>query len=93
MEERAFRAGDIVRHFKRETVDADSDRYLYMIVGEATHSETRERMMVYAALYGDGGLFVRPLDMFLSEVDHEKYPQIRQKYRFELVERPEARAT
>ena len=89
MEDRVFRRGDIVRHFKRETVKEDSDKYLYMIVGEATHSETRERMMVYAALYGDGGLFVRPLDMFLSEVDREKYPEIRQKYRFELVERPE----
>jgi hypothetical protein len=89
MGERDFRAGDIVRHFKRETVDPESNWYLYMIVGEATHSETRERMMVYAALYGDGGLFVRPLDMFLSEVDHEKYPGIKQKYRFELVERPE----
>ena len=83
METREFRAGDIVRHFKRETVEPDSDKYLYMIVGEATHSETREKMMVYAALYGDGGLFVRPLDMFLSEVDHDKYPDIRQKYRFE----------
>ena len=89
MDERTFRAGDIVRHFKRETVDPSSDQYLYRIVGEATHSETREKMMVYAALYGDGGLFVRPLDMFLSEVDHEKYPGIKQKYRFELVERPE----
>lgn len=89
MEQRSFRAGDVVRHFKRETVDPSSDEYLYMIVGEATHSETRERMMVYAALYGDGGLFVRPLDMFLSEVDHEKYPAIRQKYRFELESREE----
>ena len=89
METREFRAGDIVRHFKRETVEPDSDKYLYMIVGEATHSETREKMMVYAALYGDGGLFVRPLDMFLSEVDHEKYPDIRQKYRFELEESAE----
>ena len=89
METREFRAGDIVRHFKRETVDPASDKYLYMIVGEATHSETREKMMVYAALYGDGGLFVRPLEMFLSEVDHEKYPGIKQKYRFELVVRPE----
>ncbi len=89
MDERSFRAGDVVRHFKRETVDPETDIYLYMIVGEATHSETREKMMVYAALYGDGGLFVRPLEMFLSEVDHEKYPEIRQKYRFELVERPE----
>lgn len=90
MTERDFRAGDIVRHFKRETVDPDSDKYLYRIVGEATHSETHEKMMVYTALYGDGGLFVRPLEMFLSEVDHEKYPEIKQKYRFELVERPEA---
>ena len=89
MDERVFRVGDIVRHFKRETVDPSTDRYLYMIVGTATHSETGEQMMVYSPLYGDGGLFVRPLDMFLSEVDHEKYPDIRQKYRFELVERPE----
>ena len=89
MDERNFRVGDIVRHFKRETVDPATDRYLYMIVGTATHSETGEQMMVYSPLYGDGGLFVRPLDMFLSEVDHEKYPDIRQKYRFELVERPE----
>ena len=72
-----------MRHFKRETVDPASDRYLYMIVGVAKHSETGEEMMVYSPLYGDGGLFVRPLDMFLSEVDHEKYPEIRQKYRFE----------
>ena len=89
MDERVFRVGDIVRHFKRETVDPATDRYLYMIVGTATHSETGEQMMVYSPLYGDGGLFVRPLDMFLSEVDHEKYPDIRQKYRFELEEAAE----
>ena len=89
MEERDFRVGDIVRHFKRETVDETTDMYLYMIVGVATHSETGEQMMVYSPLYGEGGLFVRPLDLFLSEVDHEKYPAIRQKYRFELVERAE----
>ena len=83
MEKRQFQTGDIVRHFKRETVDPASDRYLYMIVGVAKHSETGEEMMVYSPLYGDGGVFVRPLDMFLSEVDHEKYPEIRQKYRFE----------
>lgn len=89
MDERVFRVGDIVRHFKRETVDPSTDRYLYMIVGTATHSETGEQMMAYSPLYGDGGLFVRPLDMFLSEVDHEKYPDIRQKYRFELEEAAE----
>ena len=47
------------------------------------HSETRDRMIVYRALYGEKGLFVRPYEMFMEEVDHEKYPEIRQKYRFE----------
>ena len=43
-------------------------------------------MMVYQPLYEGHGMFVRPLEMFLSEVDYEKYPQIRQKYRFEKCE-------
>ncbi len=83
-----FCSGDIVRHFKRETLSDDerkTNKYLYEIVGVATHSETREPMMIYKALYDDGGLFARPLEMFLSEVDHEKYPDVKQKYRFELV--------
>jgi len=83
-----FNPGDIVQHFKRELL-SDEDRagnmYLYVIVGVALHSETREPMMVYRPLYDDGGLYVRPLEMFLSEVDHEKYPDVKQKYRFELV--------
>ena len=89
MESREFRAGDIVRHFKRETLsepDRLGNKYLYQIVGIATHSETREKLMVYQALYGDFGLYVRPLAMFLSEVDHQKYPGIKQKYRFGNVE-------
>ena len=72
---RDFQPGDIVQHFKRETLSEEekkTNRYLYRIIGIATHSETREKLMVYEALYGDFGLFVRPLNMFLSEVDHAK---------------------
>ena len=89
MNDRIFKPGDIVRHFKRETLgeeDLRANKYLYEIVGVAIHSETREEMMVYRALYDDGGMYVRPLQMFMEEVDHEKYPEIKQKYRFEKVE-------
>ena len=83
MEERTFQAGDIVRHFKRETT-ADPEKYLYRILGRAEHTETGEDLMIYQALYGDRRVFARPYEMFMSEVDHGKYPEIRQKYRFEL---------
>lgn len=87
-----FRPGDIVQHFKRETLDPEAfaeNKYVYRIIGIATHSETGEPMMVYQPLYGDKGMYVRPLEMFLSEVDHEKYPQIRQKFRFEKIDEGE----
>ena len=80
---RKFASGDIIQHFKRETVDQSSMQYLYEYIGVAMHSETRDRMIVYRALYGEKGLFVRPYEMFMEEVDHEKYPEIRQKYHFE----------
>ena len=84
--ENRFKPGDIVQHFKREMLSEEEragNMYLYEIVGVAIHSESREEMMVYKPLYDDGGMYVRPLEMFLSEVDHEKYPEVKQKYRFE----------
>lgn len=80
--------GTIVRHFKRETIrNPGINDYLYEIVGLAEHTESKENMMIYRALYGSGKLYARPLDMFMSEVDHNKYPSIQQKYRFESNER------
>ena len=51
----------------------------------ATHSETSEQFVVYQKLYDQRDLYVRPLDMFLSDVDHEKYPDVKQKERFKLM--------
>ena len=84
---REFKSGDIVAHFKREQVDKTTNKYLYRIITLATHTETEETLVVYEALYEPFGVFARPLDMFLSEVDYDKYPDIKQKYRFEKVEK------
>ena len=84
--DRSFAPGDIVRNFKRETVTNDSQRYLYRIVAFARHTETDEDLVVYEALYPPFGTWCRPLAMFMSEVDHAKYPAIRQQWRFEKAD-------
>lgn len=81
--EHAIHTGDIVRHFKREWVSPDTSEYLYKVLAVAHHTENGEKLMIYQALYAPFKICARPYDMFMSEVDREKYPDIKQKYRFE----------
>lgn len=94
-----FKVGSVIRHFKRETVDLEKypNAYLYETIAFANHSETNEPLVVYKSLYSsegwgikkeipEGYVCARPAAMFFSEVDHEKYPDIKQKHRFELAD-------
>ena len=85
-----FAKGDIVRHFKREMLSEgeivkEPNMYLYEIIGQAEHTESGEQLMIYRPLYGEGKLYARPMEMFLSPVDKEKYPEVKQKFRFEKI--------
>ena len=71
MRETEIRVGDIVRHFKREWVEDGSTKYLYKVLAFARHTETGERMVVYQALYGQRGIWVRPAAMWNETVTRE----------------------
>ena len=95
----SFKVGSIIKHFKRETVDLEKcpNAYLYKIIAFANHSETNEPLVIYKSIYSsegwgikkeipEGYVYARPAAMFYSKVDHEKYPDIKQKHRFELAD-------
>lgn len=86
---RDIRTGDIVKHFKREWEPQESTKYLYKVLAVAEHTETGEMLVVYQALYAPFKICARPYEMFMGEVDREKYPQVKQCYRFERLETEE----
>ncbi len=67
----------IYKHFKGD---------YYIVLGTGINSETLDEYVIYRALYGEGKVYLREINNFLSEVDHEKYPNVKQKYRLELQE-------
>lgn len=67
----------VYKHFKGD---------YYLVHDIVIHSETGEEMVLYQQLYDNGQLYVRPLELFTSLVDKNKYPNVKQKYRFELQE-------
>ncbi|MBQ8996858.1 DUF1653 domain-containing protein [Candidatus Saccharibacteria bacterium] len=73
---RKLKVHGVYKHFKGK---------YYLVEEVAIDSETLGEMVVYRQLYDEGRLYVRPLEMFLSEVDHKKYPEVKQKWRFEEV--------
>ena len=70
--------GGLYRHFKG---------MYYYVLDVATHSETGEKLVVYQKLYDERDLYVRPLEMFCSDVDRDKYPDVKQQKRFQLMSR------
>lgn len=66
----------IYRHFKGNE---------YAVIDIAEHTETGEKLVVYKAMYGEFKTYVRPIDMFMSKVDKDKYPDADHEYRFEHV--------
>ena len=72
---RTVKKNRVYKHFKGDS---------YIVVDIAKYSEDMSDLVIYRGLYGDGPLWARPLDDFVAEVDHKKYPDVKQKYRFEL---------
>ena len=85
--DRNFQEGDIVEHFKHDNTSEDENNYRYEIIAFAEHTEEKYELVIYRALYGDCKTYARPKEMFMSEVDRKKYPNVKTKYRLtKLVE-------
>ena len=83
--EHILEPGTVVKHFKHDLTTGDDNRYTYSVIGQASYTEAEEEFVVYRARYGDHAVYCRPKNMFLSEVDHAKYPDAKQKYRMEKI--------
>ena len=73
---REIKAGKLYRHFKGN---------IYKVICVAMHTETSEDIVIYQDTKNEYKIYARPIDMFLSEVDKEKYPNVEQHYRFEKL--------
>ena len=69
--------GGYYRHFKGK---------LYKVLDIATHTETNEQLVIYRACYDEHKVYARPIEMFTSKVDRDKYPDSEQEYRFEYMQ-------
>ena len=76
---REIKIGGFYHHFKSPLDE------VYKVLSIATHTETNEELVIYQRQFGDYKIFARPKEMFLSEVDRDKYPESKQLYRFEEV--------
>ena len=86
-EERCFYHGEIVKYFKAEynTPEDYQFKYYYKIICIGMNTETKEKIIIYQALYDDRKIYAKPYNMFMSRVNKEQYPDIKQKYRFEAI--------
>ncbi len=87
---REIHIGDIVRHFKESLLRNRQQNICIVLLLFAVHSETGEQLVVYQALYAPFKTCARPYAMFMSAVDREKYPHIKQQYRFEVIQAADA---
>ena len=88
MSREQFKVGDFIQHFKREDNPEGFNHCYKVIAVNAMHTETGERFLVYQSVVDTTKVYVRPMEMAMSEVDKEKYPNYQQTYRLEKIADP-----